>query len=472
MKITPISFNNIYRPLAKINNHNDYSQGVALREPLKCDTISFQGHPSDKTLLKKLLPYKIPDMYSGRIMIPNEDIQNILNRRIFSGPIKNVVKYLSNYEDSLFPVQMAVYNIIKTAAKKHPKKTIEEVLHELAPQHQVKLRALQQPIFEELSDTAKEMPEEDYNKFLSLMNYTQKTLNNMPVVIEFSPKEFKYKLSRIFQGIEERGDFSEQTVMRKLMKMANHFSAYSEEDAYQLAISKRKGRTVNKSRFTQNYRRKQADNLQQMDKVLVHSSLYNDKELNDLFVQTRFRIYKIPQIYPFKRKSFLYELHKITDQLEDQKLSHRMLKTALKLPTSRENLSAFIVKSIAYSSEKIGYDLISGSLGTIEHLSPAHKGGQDLLDNFGLASAFMNSERGHRPFEQQLKKYPETYENSQKYIDRLIELCNQGVFAKIGLSRSYIKNFATKVFNMSPRDNRLKLDLSKLKDSDKISTSA
>ena len=112
--------------------------------------------------------------------------------------------------------------------------------------------------------------------------------------------------------------------------------------------------------------------------------------------------------------------------------------------------------------EKIGYELLYPSLGTIEHLQPTKSGGPNTLDNMALASKALNNERAHRTFERQLTLYPETYENCQKYADRLIQLYKSGVFRKVGLSKWYIINFARKMSKMSPKSKPLILDLKKL----------
>ena len=162
-------------------------------------------------------------------------------------------------------------------------------------------------------------------------------------------------------------------------------------------------------------------------------------------------------------KYYSYELQKITDKLEDTKLAHRIIQKATKLPTSHVNLSAFIMKCVEYSSDKIGYNMVAGSAGSIDHLIPHVKNGKDSLDNYGISSAYYNSERAERSITQQLRKYPKTYENCQKQVDRLIELCNNGTFKKVGLSKQYIINFAKRMYNLSPQDKRLELNLDKLK---------
>ena len=201
-----------------------------------------------------------------------------------------------------------------------------------------------------------------------------------------------------------------------------------------------------------------------MVNIADNSPLLNNEELRKLFIQTRARIFGIPIVTPFNRKSFIYEIKKIVTDIEDKKLANKMIQVATKLPKSHDNVSAFIVKASANSSEKIGYDLLSGSTGSIEHLIPFKTKGSDCIENYAISSAYYNSERGHRDMPQQLKMHPETFENCQKQVNRLIELYNNGTFKTIGLNKWYIINFVQKMYKLSSPDNRMILDISKLKD--------
>lgn len=417
---------------------------------------------SNGEVLKKLLQYQIPDLYSDRIMLNPNFIQGVLKRKFFSSSIRTVVKGLIPYEDSLFPVEKNIFTILKNVSKNQPKKLIEDVIHELAPLHQTRLRNIQKPIFDELMNLSEEMPEVERKEFENLMDITYKKLENQPVKLDFSVKEFKYQLDRINEGIKSRNIKAEVLTMKKLIKMAKQMPTQNPED-YVEKISKNKNKKINKTKMIQNITRRKAEIVRQMVKVLSESSLKKDKELNDLFITARARIYKIPIIYSFKRKSFIHELEKITNKLTNVKLAHRMIQTALRLPTSKEDVSAFIMKAVDYSSEKIGYDMLIGSVGTIEHLVPAKRGGKNTLSNYALATFNTNNERALRPFEQHLKMHPEIYISAPKQIERLIELYNDGTFKKIGLNRGYIVGLVSKLLKMSPRENPLDIDISALK---------
>ena len=85
-----------------------------------------------------------------------------------------------------------------------------------------------------------------------------------------------------------------------------------------------------------------------------------------------------------------------------------------------------------------------------------------MLSNYGLASTYYNSERADKSMAQYLRQHPEAYKNSQKQINRLIELYKDGTFEKIGLSKWYIINFAQQMYKLSPPEKRMVLDLGEL----------
>jgi hypothetical protein len=83
------------------------------------------------------------------------------------------------------------------------------------------------------------------------------------------------------------------------------------------------------------------------------------------------------------------------------------------------------------------------------------------LANLGIASAIENSDRKSTDFTVQLQLRPDTPKYTQKVIDKLIELYNNGVFEKLKLSPEYISGYADTVYEQS--QHRLKLNLSALK---------
>lgn len=454
MNILPVSFIN-FNP--RTNNNkvqaSRYSFAKNTFQSSKvfaCDTVTFTSVPNSE-VLKRLLSYQIPDMYSDRILLDPRFVQKVMRNRLFTKPIRTICRVLKPHEKSLFPVEKKVFDILCNIARRKPKAKLDEVIHKLVPEHNKKLLQLQMPIFEELNILSKSMPEDLRKEFDNLYVITNHKLLNNPVIKPFSLREFKYKLGRIQERINKTNKGKDPYTMKKIMTRVNSLPVYSKERIQSPSFSKKK------------YERRLKAMLSDLSIYIDGSSLSDNKDLRDLIMTSKSQFFGIPTNIKFNRKSFIYDLKKITDKLQDKKLAHRMVQTAIQLPTSKENLSAFIMKSADRSSEQIGYDLLLGSLGTADHLVAAKKGGADDLFNYGLASAYMNSVKAHMDFKEFLKKNPQIAVYCQRQVDRLIELANAGIFSKIGLTTSYINTFASKIHKLSPKENPLNLDISKLK---------
>lgn len=454
LKLALITKNNVTTPIEKFS---------PIEKVNSCDTVSFGRSAGNAEALRDLMSYKIPDMYSGKIVIDPKVVERFFENKLFQGTAKSIVKFISSYESSLHSIEKEVFSMIKAKAKQAPDKKLDEIMRELASKHDSKLRKIQQPIFSKLEIMAQDMPLEQRKEFANLMNLVNKKLVKEPVNVPFSAKEFKYKLGRIADEIYSRNNQNEITVMKRILRLAQQISERSEDELYSVQNIHSKAKKNKKVRNKKNLIKKKSDILKKIESSVMDSELKDNKELETLIAQTRAKIYNIPIVVNFNRKSFIHDLQKITNTLEDKNLAKEMIKTASVLPKSRENVSAFIVKAANSSSEKIAYDLLQGSTGSIEHLVPFANKGKDIIENYGITTAYYNSERGNRSMEQQLLRHPETYKNCQKQVNRLIELCNNGTFAKVGLNKWYIINFAKKMFKLSSPDNPLVLDLSKLK---------
>lgn len=458
MKILPI----ITNPFLGVNknNHSDYSQyrSPVLAQPLQLDTVSFQGAAKNAEPLRALINYGIPGIYSGKYVIPQEVIDTMNNKHTFARTIRHIVKALKPYEDRLLDVESQFFAMVKNMAKVNPHYHLEDVIRVLAPKHNTKLIKEQMPVLEEVAELASYMPEEQQIKFDALIDTVCKRMNHEPVVLPFDGKEFRYKLHQIANEYSKKHKGVEFGEMLKIMRLAKKMP---ESAGSNLKISKVKRIKQNKTEKT--LTRKRAELLTKMEIMASESVLRKNADLIRLFTQTRAKIYGTPIVIPFNRKSFIEDIKMITDTLEDTKLAHKINKAAIKLPTSHESVSAFIMKHAELSSEKIGNSIVSPSVGNIDHLVPYSKKGRNCIENYAITTSYFNSERGHRTIAEQLRIYPETYKHCQKYVDRLIELCNDGIFKKVQLAPHYITSFCKLMLKLSPEEKPLILHIDKLK---------
>lgn len=445
MNIQPV---NIYNSLNSPNitlqrdiNNKPLQYGKVI-SPLKCDTVSFTSVANGEPL-KRLLRYGVPDFYSNITLVDSQELETLLAHKVFSKPIRSIVRTLKPYENSMFPIEKQVYRLMKRTSRTNPKMFLDEFVHKLVSQHSKQLLAQQQPIFKKLSDLAANMPKEQIIQYNKLIELTNKKLIHEPIIEPFSKKEFLYKLERIRERIRQKGNFKENNDIDIIIKKVTFL-----EDK----MGKNKKPTS-----------KELKSFYKLANYFENSSLQKDKDLDLLFQSTKARLLRIPFEAKFKRKAFIHDLEKITNQLNDKKLAHKMIQTARELPTSKDSLSAFIVKEADRSAAQIGYDLLADSVGSADHLITAKAGGANDTYNYILASRRYNSERAHSKLETVIEKNPEIRTYSQKQIDRLIELANVGVFKICGLSTSYIKTITRKISEFSPRNNPLNIDTNKLK---------
>lgn len=388
--------------------------------------ISFGGI-QNSSKLRALFAYRLPCMYSGVTMIDPKLFNRWLKSNLFNKPSSEVVKVLTPYEESLINMEGKFWLIIKERAAAHPQKTVKMILEELKPVYCRRLRKQQSPVFHELNGYFQTLPEIYYTKFKNLMIDTNKKLDEKPVYVPFSSYEFKYKLSKIANNIERGSNVKAKKVMRKLGKESMRFSNTTS------------GSTIER----------QKEILKFLKIILRKSVLKNNAELNELMDVSKARLDKNEIIVSFSRKSFIYDLLKVIEDIEDDAIQSKVINIAQKLPTSRESFSAFMMKMMSDTPEKIGHRLVWPSLASVEHILPRSCGGPDLMKNFGGATTRENSERKSIEFTAQMKRRPDTAKNCQKYVDRLIELYKQGVFYKIGLSPRYITDFKNSIYEQS-----------------------
>ncbi len=445
MRILPVALYNFNIVSGRVDNNR--KPVISCAVPV--DTVSFSGVAQGGNYLKKLAAYGIPDMYTGKIMLSQRDIEIIFAEKVFKKNINYIIEFFKPYRKSLQPVESKFYNVIKNLALKHPNISLNEAMKMMYPENNKKLLRSQQHVFESLTACACDMPEKQFKEFLQLMHITQKRLANDPVVLPFKEKEFLYKIRKIFEEVKIKNSRAEIKAMMKIEKTAKKFfgGCNSGDDYLDKSVLKSNSNKINLLRIMQK-----------------KSALKYNSDLSKLFEDMSARIHGFPYVESFGRKSFIHDLRKIVETLKDKALAEKIINIVSKLPTSANSLPAFIVKYADASSEQIGFHMIKKSVASIDHLIPKNRGGRSRLSNYGLCSVGVNADKTNIPFDKWVRLHPVIYKNCQKYVDRLIELCNAGFFDKINLPRSYITDFAKTVYEISPKENRIILDLSKLKD--------
>lgn len=443
MKVPAVTFNSINGIKSDIQGEKSsverkkYSQVNDLSGMPYIYPVSFTSI-QNSSKLRILFGYDLPCMYTGITMIDPKQLTRMLKNRVFFRPGAEVVDVLNKYKDSITGIEAKVLGVLNERAKIHPDKNIQELLKEVEPIYRRRLRKKQAPIFRELVEASHELPIKEQEMFKKLMIETDKKLNEKPIIIPFSSYEFKYKLSKIKDDILKGENVKAKKVMNKLMKESKRFS-----------------NTTNANTIEN-----QKKVLSFLEIILKKSILKDNEQLKNLINISKSRLFREEIIVPFSRKSFIYDLAKIISEVPDKELQEKFINIAQKLPTSQQSTSAYIMKVVTESPDKIGHRLLWPSLASVEHILPRSCGGADNMANFGGATTRANSNRKSIDFVSQLKLHPEAKVNCQKYVDKLIELYHKGIFARHNISPRYIIDFKNTVYKQSK--HQLDLDISKL----------
>lgn len=463
-----LGFYNAGTQMVKRRESSPYvvSEPLTLKPQLACDVVSFSGVSNGGDILKRLSAFDVPDMYTGLRLLDPKVLERMQINGIFNQPIEKIVKIASYYEDTMMPINKEVFLILKKSAKRHPNFTLSETLKEIYPQYKKQLLRAQQTIFEEIIRLACDLPKDLYEEFSELMNITNKRLLNDPVVLPFSEREFLYKLKRIGAEMLTKNNPHELHAMHRLVSVANKIF-HNEPKGRKIY-----GRNIKKKLEIQmqpEVLKRNSTNLAEFRKIFEVSPLRNNEDIIRLLDNTSAKVHGFPAFATFERKSFIHELKKITRKLKNRKFAQEFTETSYRLPTSKDNVSAFIVKFSDQSNNKIGTNLMISGMCSIDHLIAKKNGGASKLANYGLSGAEINRQKTNIFFDEWVRKHPETRKNCQKQIDRLIELYKQGIFEKVSkkqknkrIDKSYIEDFARTIYDISPAENRIVLDISKL----------
>lgn len=447
MKIRAITSNSFYHQgLMYEKTNNRYPEVYVAQSNIKSASslrsmpvyypISFGIQNSSK--LRILFGFDLPCIYSGVTMIDPKQLTRWQKGRLFYRPAKDVLTELDKYPDSFVGMEKRFIELVRERSAMQPDLTIKDILNEIRPVYARRLRKEQYPIFQELMELSKQLPK-DYRKGCDiLMEDTKRKLYDKPVVVPFSSYEFKYKLTKIRDDISNGSDRKSKKVMSKLIKE-----------------SKRLSNTTNPSTIE-----KQKEVIRFMEIILKKSVLKDNFQLIKLLEDSKARLNQEEIFTPFSRKAFLYDLAKLLNDLPDEKFYEKIILTGQKLPTSQESFSAYVMKLAHEQPDKVGHRLVWPSLASVEHLLPRSDGGADIMSNFAGATTRENSTRKSIKFVQQLKARPDTPKYCQMYVDRLIKLYHDGVFARHNISPTYITDFANTIYKLS--EHRVKLDTSKM----------
>ena len=186
--------------------------------------------------------------------------------------------------------------------------------------------------------------------------------------------------------------------------------------------------------------KKQFGILDEIKTMADDLSPQSEKKIKKLIEDTKNIIVDQNDKDPFQRKPFLAQLHKITTTFTKDEISLGITQKAASLPTSQNDVSAFIVTYSGKttktgkddlkiytrrSSREIAKRLLSTAEISIEHIKSKFNKGQDVNSNFLLECTRCNNEKGNMSLFDQVTLHPEMVKNTETYMNNFINLINK-----------------------------------------------
>lgn len=187
--------------------------------------------------------------------------------------------------------------------------------------------------------------------------------------------------------------------------------------------------TLINKRYYYHLGRLEVKQLNIINKAIAQDLNLNEKtkaELDKTMETVRFILFVESKKQPQKRSRIIKEFRKLRDKCDEKQKIDKMLEILKTLPTSKDDVDAFMTKYTQRGNREIGQRLMSSALPTLDHITPAKNSGHDSFSNMLVLCEKCNSERGHIPYEEWFEIHPEMPKNIQKNMNKIIMEINEG----------------------------------------------
>lgn len=115
-------------------------------------------------LFKKLIKEGVPCAYTNLPMVPPDELQRLVDSHAFNKDASISIAHLKKYEACVVPdsIEYEVLKLLEKGTKKHPNKTLQEILRLRYPYVENDLVAKQTNIINDIILMARRLPPEDY----------------------------------------------------------------------------------------------------------------------------------------------------------------------------------------------------------------------------------------------------------------------------------------------------------------------
>ena len=424
MRILSVYFpNRKYTSINSQNNRNFASYNNSLSDFKSIDTVSFKSRAKLITDLRNIPD--IPCACCGVTTIPNGVIDKFMEEKIYYSARKamDVIESSGVFcKSKLNPHQLQAYKFCKMISRLY-EGTLSSILDRPAVVH--KMGELSKDVVVDI-------------KLIEKM--TKRVFHDSSYLIK-ELEQFEPKMNKV-----EKEAFNILRKYSKIYPKKSFTEIFNEPKLFNKHLLK--------------LERKQGNILWQIDCIAENMSTPSKQKIRRLVKKSYNIILKESFLIKNKRSRIIEMFENIDEKIPERELMQEILFLVNQLPSSKNSVSAFIVKYRDYNPNKIAERILRGSAATIEHVKPARRvndPGENEIKNYIVLCANCNSERGQIPYSEFIKTHRDMPHNIQKYIEKVIEYINNGRLNGYG---QYPQLIRQRVIDES--EGKIKLDISSL----------
>lgn len=409
MKIREISQHNnllyaVHKATAQSPTTGAWKNGCSLFSQgyyLSCDTVSFGAARAKPVSDLRLIP-NITCACCGVETITNREIDSFMGEKLYYPANKalNVITASGVFnKKKITNSQYQAYSFCKLVSALYEGETLSNILDREAVQEKVRL-----------------LPKDVRENIKSIEKMTRRVFHNSAYMVN-ELKKFEPRMNKTEkEAFLVLKHYSEKYPNKSFTEIFNEPYVL---DTHLEELEKEQGKV-----------------LYDIDMLAQTMSKQSKKKIHNLVKRAyNILINETPAIKN-KRSRIIEMFEKAEADIPEKDIMTEIIKNIYKLPSSRNNVNAFIVKYRDNNPNEIADLILRGSSSTIEHVKP-HKRpndpGENDIKNYIVLCKDCNQERQQIPYSEFIKKHPDMPENTQKYLDKVIEHINKGLL--IGFDR-------------------------------------
>lgn len=465
MKVLPVSLGiNIYKNNAN-NKPLEQRQSFATKNSYLSQGVTFTGFKGEipSKYINTLAGFKnlarnghLGCVWCGKSMLHTEEMSYFVkylnncskNGNDFSRIMQHLQDYFPPKSDFLkFSKKLNAYNVA------YPQLSVKQLIFKMQPEAEKNLINKQIFVFQKLNKLSEKLPEAQQQAFKNLLENSKKRILHIPYVSEYSAKEFVYQLNTLTRNLKNNPVKHKMELISSFL-MCDTLAVLKQGKCPQKFIEN----LSNQTELSQDAR----DILLSLPypewltqaKLLLLSKIgrlareVHRPDIKKLCATTKDKVLGVPTTVQFSNKAFVYKLNEILDDANNEPLRMEFNKVAENLPSSLDNMDAFIVKHKYASEEEILNDVLKYLQVTLEHTVPILRHtkasslkeqvdglrgfqrtikGKNELANWSLAHSWCNSFHGSKNIKGE--NFPFDKDAGVAYFNTLIKDANSGRFA-------------------------------------------